>query len=82
MTDEVITDSRTGEKLGKMEFKVGEAEIIDKNSKFSIAKIDSNDDLSEDFKPVKYYVKPQKKKKKDKAKSKIKEKKKKISEEW
>ena len=82
MTDEVITDSRTGEKLGKMEFKVGEAEIIDKNSKFSIAKIDSSDDLSENFKPVKYYVKPQKKKKKDKAKSKIKEKKKKISEEW
>ena len=82
MTDEVITDSRTGEKLGKMEFKVGEAEIIDKNSKFSIAKIDSSDDLSENFKPVKYYVKPQKEKKKDKAKSKIKEKKKKISEEW
>ena len=80
MTDEVIIDSRTGEKLGKMEFKVGEAEIIDKNSKFSVAKIDTSDDLSENFKPVKYFVKPQKTKKKDKGKSKIKEKKKKISE--
>ena len=34
-----IIDSRTGEKLGKIEIKVGQAEIIDKNSKFSIAKI-------------------------------------------
>jgi hypothetical protein len=80
MTDEVIIDSRTGEKLGKMEFKVGEAEIIDKNSKFSVAKIDSSDDLSENFKPVKYFVKPKKTEKKNKGKSKIKEKKKKINE--
>ena len=77
MSDEVITDSRTGEKLGKMEFKVGQAEIIDKNAKFSIAKISSNDDLSENFKPVKYYVKPTKAKKEEKEK-KIKKKKKKI----
>ena len=77
MSDEVITDSRTGEKLGKMEFKVGQAEIIDKNAKFSIARISSNDDLSENFKPVKYYVKPTKAKKEEK-KEKIKKKKKKI----
>ena len=80
MTDETIIDSRTGEKLGKMEFKVGQAEIIEKNSKFSIARIDSNDDLSEKFKPVKFYVKPTVKPKKTKKKSKIKEKKKKIEE--
>ncbi len=79
MSDEVIKDSRTGEKLGKMEFKVGEAEIIDKNAKFSIAKINSDDDLSENFKPVKYYVKPTKAKKEEK-KEKIKKKKKKIDE--
>ena len=79
MSDEVIKDSRTGEKLGKMEYKVGEAEIIDKNAKFSIAKISSDNDLGENFKPVKFFVKPQKTKKKVKAKSKIKEKKKKIS---
>ena len=79
MTDEVIKDSRTGEKLGKMEFKVGQAEIIDKNAKFSIARISSNDDLSENFKPVKYYVKPTKVKKEEK-KEKIKKKKKKIDE--
>lgn len=77
MSDEVIVDSRTGEKLGKMEFKVGEAEIIDKNSKFSVARINSNDDLSENFKPVKYFVKPSTKEKKVTKKSKIKEKKKK-----
>jgi hypothetical protein len=76
MTDEIITDSRTGEKLGKMEFKVGLAEIIDKNAKFSIARISSDDDLSENFKPVKYYVKPVKAKKKEK-KEKTKKKKKK-----
>ena len=80
MSDEVITDSRTGEKLGKMEFKVGEAEIIDKNAKFSIAKINSNDDLSENFKPVKYYVKPSKEQKKEEKTSKKKKKKKKIDE--
>jgi len=81
MSDEIITDSRTGEKLGRMEFKVGEAEIIDKNSKFSVARIKSNDDLSENFKPVKYFVKPAKAKKSDQKKeSKIKKKKKKIDE--
>ena len=80
MTDEIITDSRTGEKLGKMEFKVGQAEIIDKNAKFSIAKINSNDDLSENFKPVKYYVKPAQEQKKEEKESKIKKKKKKIDE--
>jgi|TARA_B100002052_G_C15824095_1_gene572027 hypothetical protein len=80
MSDEVIKDSRTGEKLGKMEFKVGEAEIIDKNAKFSIAKINSNDDLSENFKPVKYYVKPSKEQKKEEKTSKKKKKKKKIDE--
>ena len=79
MSDEVITDSRTGEKLGKMEFKVGQAEIIDKNAKFSIARISSDDDLSENFKPVKYYVKPTKAKKEEK-KEKTKKKKKKIDE--
>ena len=80
MTDEIITDSRTGEKLGKMEFKVGQAEIIDKNAKFSIAKINSNDDLSENFKPLKYYVKPAQEEKKEEKESKIKKKKKKIDE--
>ena len=80
MSDEVIKDSRTGEKLGKMEFKVGEAEIIDKNAKFSIAKINSNDDLSENFKPVKYYVKPSKEQRKEEKTSKKKKKKKKIDE--
>ena len=80
MSDEVIKDSRTGEKLGKMEFKVGEAEIIDKNAKFSVAKINSNDDLSENFKPVKYYVKPSKQPKKEEKTSKKKKKKKKIDE--
>lgn len=80
MTDEIITDSRTGEKLGKMEFKVGQAEIIDKNAKFSIAKINSNDDLSENFKPLKYYVKPAQEQKKEEKESKIKKKKKKIDE--
>ena len=39
-----------------------------------------NDDLSENFKPVKYYVKPSKEQKKEKKTSKKKKKKKKIDE--
>jgi len=78
MTDEVITDSRTGEKLGKIEIKVGQAEIIDKNSKFSIAKLITEKDLSENFKKVKYFVKPVKTSKKKKKKKK----KKNLDQEW
>ena len=78
MTDEVITDSRTGEKLGKIEIKVGQAEIIDKNSKFSIAKLITEKDLSKNFKKVKYFVKPVKTSKKKKKKKK----KKNLDQEW
>jgi hypothetical protein len=78
MTDEFITDSRTGEKLGKIEIKVGQAEIIDKNSKFSIAKLLTEKDLSKNFKKVKYFVKPVKTSKKKKKKKK----KKNLDQEW
>ena len=80
MTDEVITDSRTGEKLGKIEIKVGQAEIIDKNSKFSIAKLITEKDLSKNFKKVKYFVKPVKTSKKKNNKKK--KKKKNLDQEW
>ena len=55
----------------------------DSNSKFSVAQIiEQKYDLSEDFKPRKYMVKPIKKIKKNKVSSKTKKKKKAIDQEW
>ena len=76
-------DSYTGETLGNVETKVGLVEIVDSNSKFSVAKIiEANVDLESNFKPRKYMVKPYKSAKKlkqNEAKEKI-EKKEKINE--
>ena len=59
-------------------------EIVDSNSKFSVAKIlETNVDLEGNFKPRKYMVKPfksAKKLKQNEAKKKIEKKKKKINE--
>jgi len=61
ISESKIKDSYTGENLGKIQVKVGQVEIIDKNSKFSVAKIvKSNYDLSSKFKPEKFMVKPSK----------------------
>ena len=83
-SDEKIKDSYTGETLGNIETKVGLVEIVDTNSKFSVAKIiEVNVDLDGNFKPRKYMVKPfksAKKLKQGKAKEEIKKKKKKIDE--
>ena len=83
-SDEKIKDSYTGETLGNVETKVGLVEIVDSNSKFSVAKIiESNVDLEGNFKPRKYMVKPfksAKKLKQNQAKEKIEKKKKKINE--
>ena len=83
-SDEKIKDSYTGEILGNVETKVGLVEIVDSNSKFSVAKIlESNVELDRNFKPRKYMVKPYKSAKKlkqNKAKEKIDKKKKKIDE--
>ncbi len=83
-SDEKIKDSYTGETLGNVETKVGLVEIIDSNSKFSVAKIlEANVELDRNFKPRKYMVKPYKSAKKlkeNKAKEKIEKKKKKIDE--
>ena len=83
-SDEKIKDSYTGEILGNVETKVGLVEIVDSNSKFSVAKIlESNVELDRNFKPRKYMVKPYKSAKKlkqNKAKEKIEKKKKKIDE--
>jgi len=82
-TDSKIKDSYTGETLGNVEKVVGKATIIDSNSKFSVAQIiEQKYDLSEDFKPRKYMVKPIKKVKKKKNSSKTKKKKKAIDQEW
>ena len=82
-TDSKIKDSYTGETLGNIEKVVGKATIIDSNSKFSVAQIiEQKYDLSEDFKPRKYMVKPIKKVKKNKSSSKTKKKKKAIDQEW
>ena len=83
-SDEKIKDSYTGETLGNVETKVGLVEIIDSNSKFSVAKIIEADiELEGSFKPRKYMVKPfksAKKLKQNEAKEKIEKKKKKINE--
>jgi len=83
-SDEKIKDSYTGETLGNVETKIGLVEIIDSNSKFSVAKIlEANVELDRNFKPRKYMVKPYKSAKKlkqNKAKEKIEKKKKKIDE--
>ena len=83
-SDEKIKDSYTGETLGNVETKVGLVEIIDSNSKFSVAKIIEADiELEGSFKPRKYMVKPYKSAKKlkqNEAKEKIEKKKKKINE--
>ena len=83
-SDEKIKDSYTGETLGNVETKVGLVEIIDSNSKFSVAKIIETDiELEGNFKPRKYMVKPfksAKKLKQNEAKEKIEKKKKKINE--
>ena len=83
-SDEKIKDSYTGEILGNVETKVGLVEIIDSNSKFSVAKIIEADiELEGSFKPRKYMVKPYKSAKKlkqNEAKEKIEKKKKKINE--
>ena len=83
-SDEKIKDSYTGETLGNVETKVGLVEIIDSNSKFSVAKIIEADiELEGSFKPRKYMVKPfksAKKLKQNEAKEKIEKKKKKIDE--
>ena len=78
-----IKDTYTGENLGNVEKVVGKASIIDSNTKFSVAKIiEQQHDLSKDFKPRKYMVKPYKKVKKKKSSSKEKKKKKAIDQEW
>ena len=82
-TDSKIKDTYTGETLGNVEKVVGKATIIDSNAKFSVAQIiEQKYDLSEDFKPRKYMVKPIKKVKKKKSSTKKEKKKKAIDEEW
>ena len=82
-TDSKIKDSYTGETLGNVEKVVGKATIIDSNSKFSVAQIiEQKYDLSEDFKPRKFMVKPVKKVKKRKSSNKTNKKKKAIDQEW
>jgi len=82
-TDSKIKDTYTGESLGNVEKVVGKATIIDSNAKFSVAQItEQNYDLSEDFQPRKYMVKPIKEIKKKKSSTKTKKKKKAIDQEW
>jgi len=82
-TDSKIKDTYTGETLGNVEKMVGKATIIDSNAKFSVAQItEQKYDLSEDFKPRKYMVKPIKEIKKKKISTKTKKKKKPIDQEW
>ena len=81
--DSKIKDTYTGETLGNVEKVVGKATIIDSNAKFSVAQItEQKYDLSEDFKPRKYMVKPIKEIKKKKSSTKTKKKKKPIDQEW
>ena len=82
-TDSKIKDTYTGETLGNVEKVVGKATIVDSNAKFSVAQItEQKYDLSEDFKPRKYMVKPIKEIKKKKSSTKTKKKKKTIDQEW
>ncbi len=81
-TDEKIKDTYTGETLGNVEKKVAKATIIDVDAKFSVAEISEEKyDLSVDFKPRKYVIKPAKEIIKT-TKKKKKKKKKSIDEEW
>ena len=80
-TDEEIKDSYTGEILGNVEKKVAKASIIEVNSKFSVAEIfEEKYDLTVDFKPTKFMVKPAEDKKASKTTKK--KKKKTLDEEW
>ena len=80
-TDEKIKDTYTGEILGNVEKKVAKATIVDVNAKFSVAEISEEKyDLTVDFKPTKFMVKPEKKTAKTTKKKK--KKKKQIDEEW
>ena len=80
-TDEKIKDSYTGEILGNVEKKVAKVTIVDVNSKFSVAEISEEKyDLTVDFKPTKFVVKPEKKIVRTTKKKK--KKKKQIDEEW
>tara|TARA_Y100000294_G_C8550813_1_gene335203 strand:+ start:285 stop:1538 length:1254 start_codon:yes stop_codon:yes gene_type:complete len=82
-TDSKIKDTYTGETLGNVEKVVGKATIIDSNAKFSVAQItEQKYDLSEDFKPRKYMVKPIKEIKQKKSSTKTKKEKKAIDQEW
>jgi len=81
-TDEKIKDTYTGETLGNVEKKVAKATIIDVDAKFSVAEISEEKyDLSVDFKPRKYVIKPAKEIIETKKKKK-KKKKKSIDDEW
>jgi len=60
-TEEKIKDSYTGETLGNVEKKIGLVEIVDSNSKFSVAKIiETEIDFKGQFEPRKYVLKPHK----------------------
>ena len=81
-TDEKIKDTYTGETLGNIEKKVAKATIVDVDAKFSVAEISEEKyDLSVDFKPRKYVIKPAKEIIETKKKKK-KKKKKSIDDEW
>ena len=81
-TDEKIKDTYTGETLGNVEKKVAKVTIIDVDAKFSVAEISEEKyDLSVDFKPRKYVIKPAKEII-DTTKKKKKKKKKSIDDEW
>ena len=81
-TDEKIKDTYTGETLGNVEKKVAKVTIIDVDAKFSVAEISEEKyDLSVDFKPRKYVIKPAKEIIETKKKKK-KKKKKSIDDEW
>ena len=81
-TDEKIKDTYTGETLGNVEKKVAKATIIDVDAKFSVAEISEEKyDLSVDFKPRKYVIKPTKEII-ETTKKKKKKKKKSVDDEW
>ena len=81
-TDEKIKDTYTGETLGNVEKKVAKATIVDVDAKFSVAEISEEKyDLSVDFKPRKYVIKPAKEII-ETTKKKKKKKKKSIDDEW
>jgi len=81
-TDEKIKDTYTGEILGNVEKKVAKATIIDVNSKFSVAELSEEKyDLTVEFKPTKFVVKPVKEIVKI-SKKKKKKKKKNLDDEW